>query len=118
MNVSFPYQFDNRGRTRAATDEQHIKNLIEQVLFTAPGERVMRPTFGSGIRELVFSPGNDSLAMAVQSTVNAALQQYLGERIVINGVNANYEEGVLRVEVQYTVIQNQDVRTVLFNQTL
>ena len=51
MNVLFPYSFDQRGRTADADQVQslqnrHIQDLIEQVLFTAPGERVNRPDFG------------------------------------------------------------------------
>ena len=55
MNVAFPYHFDSRGRTSDAGEEQHIRELIEQLLFTAPVERVNRPTFDSGLLKLVFA---------------------------------------------------------------
>ena len=64
MNTVFPYQFDARGRTAEADDERHIRDLIEQLLFTAPGERVNRPTFGSGLLQLVFAPNSPELAAA------------------------------------------------------
>ena len=54
MNLDFPYHFDSHGRTAAIDYDAHIRDLIEQVLFTAPGERVNRPDFGSGLLRLVF----------------------------------------------------------------
>ena len=64
MQLDYPYHFDGRGRTAETTDDDHIRDLIEQVLFTAPGERVNRPTFGSGVMQLVFAPNSDALASA------------------------------------------------------
>lgn len=118
MNVVFPYNFDKRGRTGQADNKTHIKNLIEQVLFTAPGERVMRPNFGSGVRELVFAPGNDSLVATVQSTLQAALQQHLGDRIIVQSTEVQYNEGVLQIEVVYQPIHQQELQTVVINQRL
>ena len=59
---TIPIDFDGRGRTAETTDEEHVRDLIEQVLFTTPGERVNRPTFGSGLLQLVFAPNSDALA--------------------------------------------------------
>jgi phage baseplate assembly protein W len=61
-NIDFPYRFDGHGRTATAQRDQHLRNLIEQVLFTSPGERVMRPDFGSGLLALVFEPNGSALA--------------------------------------------------------
>ena len=55
-NLRYPYQFDARGHTATADEDAWIRGLIEQVLFTAPGERVMRPDFGCGLAQLVFAP--------------------------------------------------------------
>ena len=60
MNLDYPYHFDHRGRTAATSDADHIRDLIEQVLFTTPGERVNRPGFGSGVMQLVFAPNSES----------------------------------------------------------
>ncbi|HYJ93736.1 MAG TPA: GPW/gp25 family protein, partial [Vicinamibacterales bacterium] len=64
MTLDYPYRFDRSGWTATTGDEDHIRDLIEQVLFTAPGERVNRPTFGSGVLRLVFAPNSDTLASA------------------------------------------------------
>ena len=85
MNLDYPYQFDGRGRTAEADDQAYIRGLIEQVLFTAPGERVMRPDFGSGLMQLVFAPNSLELAAATQFLVQGALQQWLGNLIALRG---------------------------------
>ena len=102
-NLDFPYQFDGRGRTAATDDPDHIRDLVHQVLFTSPGERVMRPTFGSGLLQLVFAPNSPELAAATQLLVQGALQQWLGDLIVPESVNAEASEGSLTVTVTYVV---------------
>jgi phage baseplate assembly protein W len=105
MNVAFPYCFDGRGRTAGASHERHVRDMIEQVLFTTPGERVNRPDFGSGLLQLTFAPNSDELAGATQFMVQSALQQWLGELIAIEGVEVTAEEAALRVTVRYTINQ-------------
>lgn len=100
-NVRFPFQIDRRGRTATASDEQHLRDLIEQVLFTAPGERVNRPTFGSGLMQLVFAPESDALVAATQLSVQASLQQWLGDLIQVEAVEVTRDESTLRVRVAY-----------------
>jgi Bacteriophage baseplate protein W len=107
MNIDFPLHFDGRGRTAAVATDGHIRNLIEQVLFTSPGERVNRPTFGSGLMQLVFAPNSDELATATQFLVQAALQQWLGDLIEVAAVQVTSEDAALRVTVQYTVRRTQ-----------
>src|SRR5881392_4045793 len=103
MNIDFPFHFDGRGRTAVAADTKHVRDLIEQVLFTAPGERVNRPTFGSGLRQLVFAPNSDELAAATQFLVQGALQHWLGNLLEVEAVEARSEDSTLRVTVQYRV---------------
>ena len=114
MNLAFPYQFDARGRTAEAADEQHIRDLIEQFLFTSPGERVNRPTFGSGLIQLVFAPNSPELAAAIQFQVQGGLQQWLGDLIQVEGVEAQSEDSTLRVTVRYTIRRTQQRRVEQF----
>ena len=102
-NVDFPLHFDSRGRTAATEDADHLRDLIYQVLFTNPGERVMRPDFGSGLLQLVFAPNSDVLAATTQMLVQGALQQWLGELIVVEAVSVEAEDSTLRVTVQYAI---------------
>lgn len=103
-DLDFPYRFDGRGRTATTDRDDHIRDLIEQVLFTAPSERVMRPDFGSGLPALVFEPNSDTLAATTQMLVQGALQQYLSHLIAVQGVEVTNDDAALRVNVQYTVL--------------
>ena len=114
MNVAFPYDFDSRGRTADAAEEQHIRQLIEQLLFTSPGERVNRPTFGSGLLQLVFAPNSSELAAATQLMVQGALQQWLGELIQVEAVEVTNEDATLRVQVRYIIRRTQQRRLAEF----
>lgn len=102
-DVDYPYQIDGRGRTATAGRDQHIRDMIEQVLFTAPGERVNRPTFGSGLLQAVFAPNSAELAATTQFLAQASLQQWLGEMIQLEGVLVEHVDAQLRVTVQYIV---------------
>lgn len=114
MNISIPFHFDQRGRTAEASDAEHIRDLIEQVLFTTPGERVNRPTFGSGLMQLVFAPNSDALAATVQATVQGALQQWLGDLIAVESVEVANEDSTLQVQVRYVVRRTQERQTAQF----
>ena len=107
--VHFPYRFDNAGRTQAADHAGWIRGLIEQVLFTSPGERVMRPDFGSGLQQLVFAPNSPELAATTQYLLQGALQQWLADLITVEAVEVEVEESTLRVSVQY-LIRSDDSR--------
>jgi len=117
VNLDYPFRFDDSGRTAASEDVDHIRELIEQVLFTAPGERVNRPTFGSGVFQLVFAPENDALAVAVQLTVQGAVQQTLGDLIQVTNVEATAEESTLHVTISYMVRSTQQQTQVEFTRT-
>jgi uncharacterized protein len=114
MNINYPFHFDTRGRTAQTSEDEHIRDLIEQVLFTSPGERVNRPTFGSGILQLIFAPNSDALAAATQLTVQGSLQQWLGDLIQVEAVDVQSEDSTLRVLVQYTVRKSQQRQVAQF----
>ena len=103
LRAHFPYQFDGRGRTRDDDEATWIRGLIEQVLLTAPGERVMRPDFGSGLRELVFAPNSPELAATTQFLVQGALQQWLAGLITVQAVEVSAVESTLSVSVTYRI---------------
>jgi phage baseplate assembly protein W len=105
--VDFPYGVDALGRTASTTDEEHVRDLIEQVLFTTPGERVNRPTFGSGLLSLVFAPASDALVTATEMTVQAALQEWLGDVIDIGDVSVVRQESTIEVTVAYVIRTTQ-----------
>jgi phage baseplate assembly protein W len=114
MNVDFPFRIDARGRTTATTYEDHIHDMVEAVLFTAPGERANRPTFGCGLLQLAFAPNSNELAAATQYLVQGSLQQWLGDLIQVNSVTIENEDSTLRVIVVYTLRRTQQQQTAQF----
>ncbi|MCB0167279.1 MAG: GPW/gp25 family protein [Anaerolineae bacterium] len=117
VNIDFPYHFDLRGHT-ATADEDHIRDMIEQLLFTSPGERVNRPDFGSGLLQLLFAPGSDELATATQFLVQGALQRWLGDLLTIEAVSVESEDSTLRVTVRYLERRSQQRRVAQFTQEI
>lgn len=103
MQIDYPIDFDDLGRTASTGEEEHIRDMIELVLFTAPGERVNRPTFGSGVLRLVFAPNSDTLAAAMELSVKGSLQQWLGDRIAVEAVSVENDDAILRITVQYII---------------
>jgi Bacteriophage baseplate protein W len=118
MNIDFPFRFDKRGRTAPVASDLHIREMIEQLIFTNPGERVNRPDFGSGITQLIFAPNSPELAATVQFTMQAALQRWLGDLIQVQAVDVKSEDSTLSIAIEYVVRQtNQTVRA-QFTQTV
>ncbi len=115
MNIDFPFHIDGRGRTASTDDEDHIRDLIEQLLFTRPGERVNRPDFGSGLMHMVFIQNSSELAATTQYLVQSSLQQWLGDRIEVNAVSVKSEDASLRVSVQYTLRRSREIREATFS---
>ncbi len=118
MQVSFPFRADSRGRTALTDQPGHIRDMVEQVLFTGLGERVNRPAFGCGLLQLVFQPNSEPLELAVQATVQAALNQWLGELIAVDTVTVVTTDATVRVTVGYTIRSNQESRVEQFRRAL
>jgi phage baseplate assembly protein W len=117
MNIDYPFHVDSRGRSATTGDDDHIRDMIEQFLFTNAGERVNRPDFGSGLLQMVFAPNSPELAAAVQMTVQAGLQRWLGDLIEVRAVEATSQESTLRVSVTYLVRLTQESRVAVFNRS-
>lgn len=118
MQIDFPFHLDGRGRTAATDADDHIRDMIEQLLFTAPGERVNRPTFGTGLLQLLFTPNSPELAAATQFLVQGALQQWLGDLILVEAVEVASDDATLTVKVRYTVQQTQQSQVAQFSRAL
>lgn len=114
MNIDFPFHINGYGRSAATDLDDHIRDMIEQLLFTSPGERVNRPTFGSGLLQMVFAPNSPELAAATQFLVQGALQQWLGDLISLEGVQVESVDSTLRVAVQYTIRRTQQRQVAQF----
>jgi uncharacterized protein len=100
-SFDFPAHVDGRGRLAITDDDDHIRDMIYQVLFTNPGERVNRPDFGCGLLQMVFLPNSEPLAIATEFTVKSALHKWLGDVIQTDRVKVTADDSTLRVEVVY-----------------
>jgi phage baseplate assembly protein W len=118
MNIDYPFHFDSRGRTAETNDDDHIRDMIEEFLFTNPGERVNRPDFGSGLLQLVFAPNSPELAAALQVTIQAGLQRWLGDLIEVQKLEVTSEEATLRIEIVYVVRRTQQQQTAQFTRSV
>ncbi|MGW1375388.1 GPW/gp25 family protein [Streptomyces sp. NPDC002446] len=112
--IAFPFRADRRGRTAHADHDDHVRDLIEQLLFTSPGERVMRPDFGCGLLELVFTPNSPELVSALELSVQASLQRWLGDLIEVESLDVVSEENVVRVHLRYVVRSTESRRDEVF----
>jgi phage baseplate assembly protein W len=100
-HLDFPIHVDGRGRLGTTGADDHVRDMIHQVLFTNPGERVNRPDFGCGLLHLVFLPNSEPLAIATEFAVKSALQRWLGDVIQAQAVTVVAEDATLRVTVAY-----------------
>ena len=100
-SFDFPAHVDGRGRLAITDDDDHVRDMIYQVLFTNPGERVNRPDFGCGLLQMVFLPNSEPLAIATEFTVKSALHKWLGDVIQTDRVKVTADDSTLRVEVVY-----------------
>lgn len=100
--LNFPFRLTPEGGVAAADEDRHVRQRLEQILFTSPGERVMLPEFGAGVRDLVFA-GNDAvLAAAAEFTVARALQTHMGDQVRINAVDVAADGPKLVIAITYT----------------
>lgn len=118
MDFRFPFQFDGEGHTATAERDDHIRQMIEQVLFTNPGERVNRPDFGSGILQIVFTPNSEQLAATVEASIHGSLQRWLGDMIEVHELDVNSQDSRLSVAVSYVVLSTGEERVDTFERSV
>lgn len=106
MQIDFPYHFDGRQRTAATSEADHIRDLIEQILFTNPGERVNRPDFGAGIYRLLFGPVSAEQAATTEFVIRGALQQHLGRRIEVTEISAEARDAAIHISIAYRILRS------------
>jgi uncharacterized protein len=106
MNFGFPFAVNATGRIAASGGDDAIRGKIIQVLFTAPGERVNLPEFGCGLFNLVFEPNDAILAATAEFTVGQALSRWLGDDILVDGIEVEALEETVTIQVAYTKRQD------------
>ncbi len=118
MYFDFSFKIDGNGRSAVTNEENHIRNLIEQTLFTSPGERVNRPTFGCGLMYAVFEPNSDILALSINTMIQSSLNSFLDHLITVESVDVKNKQSVLEVTVSYMIKRNQKTSATTFSREL
>jgi uncharacterized protein len=118
FNIAYPVHFNGRGRTAQTDYNTHVRDMLEQLLFTSPGERVNRPDFGSGLQQLVFAPNSPELAAALQYTLKAAVQRWLGDVLELQALDVTNDDSTLNIFISYIVKQTNEQQVAQFTQTV
>lgn len=119
-SIHYPFTIDaGVGRLAEETDyAAHVEQMIKQVLFTNPGERINRPDFGCGLRRMVFAPNSEVTASLTQVMVFQALETWLGNLINVDEVRVKAIEEVLEVGIVYVLKARQERRYLNLEVTL
>lgn len=115
MDIDYPFHFDDLGRTATTSEADHVRDMVEQLLLTAPGERVNRPDFGTGLLAMTFEPNSAELASALQFTMQAAIHRWLGDVLEVRTVEVTAEDSTLNVVVSYVLRRTREARTETFS---
>ena len=112
--LDFPFTLDERGRSAVTDADDHIRDMIHLVLFTAPGERVNRPEFGCGVKQLVFAPLSDALTAATEQLIHGALIRWLDPVISLEKVSTTANEATLEITISYVRRETGERREEVF----
>jgi phage baseplate assembly protein W len=114
MHIAYPLRITSEGLIATTDEARHIEQLIEQLIFTMPGERVNLPDFGTTLAQLVFGAANAEVIAATQFMVQGALQQWLGNLIQVQAVQVISQEATLNVTVYYVIKRTQQPQVAQF----
>ena len=114
MQLDFPYHFGGDQRTAETSEADHVRDLIELILFTSPSERVNRPDFGAGIRQLVFAPVGAEQVATTEFMIRGALQQQLGRRIEVQEVKAQGGEAAIAITIAFRILRTGTTGSAIF----
>jgi phage baseplate assembly protein W len=118
MQIAFPYVFDSNHVTGLAAEPAHVRQMLEQLLFTMPGERVNRPDFGCGIQRMVFAPQSTEVVATLQALIESEIHRWMGDVLTLRKLQVTAEEATLRVLVEYQLPRDITLRTERFERTV
>jgi uncharacterized protein len=111
--INYPMQIVH-GTVATARRIDHIRQMIEQVLFTMPGERVMYPEFGTGLSRVLFETTGTEIVTATQALVASDLHRWLGDLISIQSVTIVVRESRMEVTVAFEMLETREMRREVF----
>lgn len=118
MQIDYPFQLERSGAVRLTGDSDHLRDMLEQLLLTSPGERLNRPDFGCGLLRYTFEPNGPEVAAALQFAVQSAIQRWLGDVLEPRTVTVTAADAVLEVTISYLPRGGQELSTARFRWSL
>jgi phage baseplate assembly protein W len=117
-DYAYPFHLNAAsGQAAQASYEDHVEQMIRQVLLTDPGERIDMPEFGCGLRRLIFAPMSDALQATTKMLVLQSLNRWLSDQIQVQNVTVSKPgeepDGQLLIEIDYVLIETRSSRSVL-----
>lgn len=107
MRLAFPFRPTPLGQAAAWPygSPGHVRDCLELLILTGPGERVMRPAFGSPVRQMLFSAGNGPAAVALEAALQASITQELGHLLTLIDLRVDFDEAeaALQIDLTYEV---------------
>ncbi len=117
-HLAFPFHIGADGRTEApASDAEHIRDELIQLLLTNQGERPFLPDFGGGVRKLVFEPTSDVLRGVTTARITNALSQWLAQRLTVERLEVDFAGELIQIDITYRPVGSSDSRVVRFQRT-
>ncbi len=114
-HLAFPFHVGTDGRTATPSGlAEHVRGEIMQLLLTAQGERPFLPSFGAGLRRLVFQQNDDATAAISKALVSRNLSRWLGHRVTVEALDVSADATTLNVDLRYRVLASGEVRHVRF----
>jgi phage baseplate assembly protein W len=117
-HLSFPFRIGADGRAAApATDSEHIRDEVVQLILTSPGERPFLPEFGGGARKLIFENTSDTLRGITKARITQALSRFLGHRLTLENIDVRFEGDRVDIDIKYRPAGSKDSRVLRFQRT-
>ena len=116
VGLKFPLQVNSRGALATSGNEERIAESIAFIIGTARGERVMRPAFGCGIHELVFTPNNELARGSIAQSVRRALveQEPRIDIVDVQVESAPDRRSLLLIRVDYRIRANNAFHNLVY----
>jgi len=118
QGLKFPLAISQRGVAAASPRTQQIREQLEQLLFTLPGERVTRPEFGCGVQRLVFTGAGEESAAAAEYIISTAIRTYLDDVMQLDALRVSVHESTLYIDILYTLRDTGAELSASFDQPL
>jgi uncharacterized protein len=116
--MTFPFQASDRGVVATSPRGDAIRQQLEQLLMTIPGERVNRPDFGCGVQRLVFAGASPETAAGAEYVIATSIRRFLRDLVRLDAVRVTIDATTLYVDVLYTAVDTGEELASSFVQPL